>query len=70
MKEQQSKRLELEKKIEDSKIQLQKISDQKQSLIDEEAEYEKAKEAKHAGLDSKKLGDIESKIKTIEKSIF
>jgi hypothetical protein len=31
---------------------------------------EHAKEAKHAALDAKKLGDIESKIKTIEKSIF
>ena len=36
----------------------------------EEEEVEKAKEAKHAALDAKRLGDIESKIKTIEKSIF
>ncbi len=70
VKEQQSKRIELEKKIEDSKRQLQRLSDQKQTIVDEEAENERAKEAKHAGLDSKKLGDIESKIKTIEKSIF
>lgn len=40
------------------------------ALAAEEEEVERQKEAKHAALDSKKLGDIESKIKTIEKSIF
>ena len=39
-------------------------------MLAEEEAIEHSKEAKHAVLDSKKLGDIESKIKTIEKSVF
>lgn len=70
VKEQQAKRKELESRLEDSKAKLQRISNQKEALAAEEEEIERAKEAKHATLDSKKLGDIESKIKTIEKSIF
>lgn len=70
VKEQQAKRKELESRLEDSKVKLQRISNQKEALTAEEEEIERAKEAKHATLDSKKLGDIESKIKTIEKSIF
>lgn len=70
VKEQQAKRKELESRLEDSRAKLQRISNQKEALTAEEEEIERAKEAKHATLDSKKLGDIESKIKTIEKSIF
>jgi hypothetical protein len=70
VREQQAKQGQLQQRLQGSKTRLQQMDEQKQALLAEEEEIERQKEAKHAALDSKKLGDIESKIKTIEKSIF
>ena len=68
--QQQAKQQQLRHSIEQSANKLFQIGQQKEALMEEEENIERTKEAKHASLDSKKLGEIESKIKTIEKSIF
>jgi hypothetical protein len=52
------------------RAQLAQLAAHRAQLGAQEQELEHAREAKHAALDAKKLGDIESKIKTIEKTIF
>lgn len=68
--EQQIYRNQLEEGIKKSIEKLNLLARQKEAFLTEGEELERAKEAKHAALDAKRLGDIESKIKTVEKSIF